>query len=428
MKRIILVLFVLVSLVSRAQVSGRVVNASNQGIPFASITVKGSANGTSTDSAGHFLLDIKKAYPFTIVISSVGYEQQDHVVREGKTTDILIRLQSFFQRDTVVITSRRRKEVLQDVPIPVTVIGGTQIDESGAFNVTRIKELIPSVQMYTSNPRNTGVNIRGTGSPFGLTNDGLDPGVGFYIDGVYFARPAVATLDFIDVERVEVLRGPQGTLFGKNTTSGAFNITTRKPTFKSGVTFESSYGNYGYIQAKASVTGPLSRKLAARFSFSGTQRDGTVHNIRTDKYINDINNLGLKAQFLYNASKNVQVTVSGDFSRQRPDGYAQVVAGVVQTKRAAYRQFNAIIADLNYTLPSLNAFERVVDHDTPWKSGNDLGGASVSFNCNSVNNFCKSSFFTSSPSSQRASAMCPRSACSRARPARRAKSVAGRRR
>lgn len=377
MKRIILVVFVLISLVSRAQVSGRVVNAANQGIPFASITVKGTGSGTSTDSAGHFALSVNKSFPYLLIVSSVGYEQQEYVVREGKTSDILIRLQSFFQRDTVVITSRRRKEVLQDVPIPVTVIGGSQIDESGAFNVTRIKELIPSVQMYTSNPRNTGVNIRGTGSPFGLTNDGLDPGVGFYIDGVYFARPAVATLDFIDVERVEVLRGPQGTLFGKNTTSGAFNITTRKPTFKSGVTFESSYGNYGYIQAKASVTGPISRKLAARFSFSGTQRDGTVHNIRTDKYINDINNLGLKAQFLYNASKNVQVTVSGDFSRQRPDGFAQVVAGVVQTKRAAYRQFNAIIADLNYSLPSQNAFDRVVDHDTPWKSGNDLGGASL---------------------------------------------------
>ena len=377
MKRILFVVFVLISLASRAQVSGRVVNAANQGIPFASITVKGSGAGTSTDSAGHFALSVNKSFPYLLIVSSVGYEQQEYVVREGRTTDILIRLQSFFQRDTVVITSRRRKEVLQDVPIPVTVIGGTQIDESGAFNVTRIKELIPSVQMYTSNPRNTGVNIRGTGSPFGLTNDGLDPGVGFYIDGVYFARPAVATLDFIDVERVEVLRGPQGTLFGKNTTSGAFNITTRKPTFKSGVTFESSYGNYGYIQAKASVTGPISQKLAARFSFSGTQRDGTIHNIRTDKYINDINNLGLKAQFLYNASKNVQVTVSGDFSRQRPDGYAQVVAGVVLTKRAAYRQFNAIIADLNYSLPSLNAFDRVVDHDTPWKSGNDLGGASL---------------------------------------------------
>ncbi|MBE2229354.1 MAG: TonB-dependent receptor [Chitinophagaceae bacterium] len=360
-----------------AQISGRVVNSSNQGIPFASVTVKGSGAGTSTDSAGHFTLPVNKPIPFVLQFSSVGYEHRDVLVKTSLQDELLIRLMPLFQRDTVVITSRRRKEVLQDVPIPVTVIGGAAIDDAGAFNVTRIKELIPSVQMYTSNPRNTGVNIRGTGSPFGLTNDGLDPGVGFYIDGVYFARPAVATLDFIDVERVEVLRGPQGTLFGKNTTSGAFNITTRKPAFKSGAGFETSYGNYGFIQAKASVTGPLSRKLAARFSFSGTQRDGTVYNKRTDRYINDINNLGLKTQFLYNLTDKVQVTLSGDYSRQRPEGYAQVVAGVVPTKRAAYRQFNAIIADLNYTLPSQNAFDRIVDHDTPWKSGNELGGGSV---------------------------------------------------
>ncbi|MBL7722541.1 MAG: TonB-dependent receptor [Chitinophagaceae bacterium] len=377
MKKSISFLFFFAPLLLFSQVKGRVINADNQGISFASIIVKGASSGISSDSAGSFVLTVNRPYPFTLVVTSAGYEGREYIVREGKTNNIVVILQSLFQRDTVVITSRRRKEVLQDVPIPVSVVGGTTIDESGAFNVTRIKEIVPSVQMYTSNPRNTGVNIRGTGSPFGLTNDGLDPGVGFYIDGVYFARPAVATLDFIDVERIEVLRGPQGTLFGKNTTSGAFNITTRKPSFRTGAAFETSYGNYGYIQAKASVTGALNKKIAARFSFSGTQRDGTVFNKRTDRYINDINNLGLKGQFLYNISNDVQVTLSGDFSRQRPDGYAQVVAGIVTTKRAAYRQFNAIIADLNYTLPSLNAFDRVVDHDTPWKSGNDLGGASV---------------------------------------------------
>ena len=185
--------------------------------------------------------------------------------------------------DTVVITSRRRREVLQDVPIPISVITGSQVEDAGAFNVNRVKEFVPSVQLYTSNPRNTGINIRGLGSPFGLTNDGLDPGVGFYVDGVYYARPAAATFDFIDVERIEVLRGPQGTLFGKNTTSGAINITTRKPSFKPGANFEVSYGNYGYIQAKASITGPLSKKFAARLSFSGTQRDGVVENVRTRK-------------------------------------------------------------------------------------------------------------------------------------------------
>ena len=100
--------------------------------------------------------------------------------------------------------------------------------------MNRLKELIPTVQFYSTNPRNSAINIRGLGAPFGLTNDGIEPGVGLYIDGVFYARPAAATLDFLDVERIEVLRGPQGTLFGKNTTAGAINVTTRKPTLHPG--------------------------------------------------------------------------------------------------------------------------------------------------------------------------------------------------
>jgi iron complex outermembrane recepter protein len=377
MKRVFLLSLISMPFLVIAQVTGRVVSSSDNGIPFASVFVKNTTIGTTADSSGYFSLTGVENFPVTLVATFAGFEPEEKIVRANNTTNIVIRLQALFQKDTIVITSRRRRELLQDVPIPITVIGGSQIDNSGAFNVNRVKELIPSVQLYSSNPRNTGLNIRGLGSSFGLTNDGLDPGVGLYIDGVYFARPAATTLDFIDIEQIEVLRGPQGTLFGKNTTAGAFNITSRKPAFKPGGNFELSYGNYGYIQAKASITGPLTKKIAGRFSFSGTQRDGTIYNERTLKKVNDINNLGLKGQLLYKISENTSITLSGDLSRQRPNGYAQVVAGVVQTKRAAYRQFNSIIADLNYKLPSLNPFDRVIDHDTPWNSGNDLGGVSV---------------------------------------------------
>ena len=377
MKRAILLSLILAPLFLVAQVTGRIITRDNKGVPFASVAVKNTGLGTTADSLGYFSISGIQKFPATLVVTFAGFEREEKVVQSNNTNDIVILLQSLFQTDTVVITSRRRRELLQDVPIPISVVSGAQIENAGAFNVNRVKELVPSVQLYTSNPRNTGLSIRGLGSSFGLTNDGIDPGVGLYIDGVYIARPAAATLDFLDIEQIEVLRGPQGTLFGKNTTAGAFNITTKKPTFKPGGTFEASYGNYGFIQAKASINGPITKKIAGRFSFSGTQRDGVIYNQRTQKYINDLNNLGAKAQFLYKVSDKTSIILSGDFSRQRPNGYAQVVAGVVTTKRAAYRQFNAIIADLNYKLPSLNAFDRVVDHDTPWNSGNDLGGASV---------------------------------------------------
>src|SRR5690606_6139434 len=278
----------------------------------------------------------------------------------------------------IMVTSRRRSETSQAVPIPIGIVGGEMISERGAFNVNLVKELVPSVQLYSSNPRNTTLNIRGLGSTFGLTNDGIDPGVGFYVDGVYYARPAAAILDFIDIEQIEVLRGPQGTLFGKNTTAGAFNITTKKPSFTPGGNFELSYGNYGYVQAKASLTGPLGKALAGRLSFSGTQRDGLLENVRTDAKVNDINNLGARGQLLFVPSNKISITLAADATRQRPVGYAQVIAGVAPTLRPEYRQFEQIIADLNYSLPSRNPFDRLIDHDTPWRSGNDLGG--VSFN------------------------------------------------
>lgn len=382
MKRSILLLAFLLPMFLFAQetpsspLKGRVVNDYNDAVPFASIALKG-AGGTTADSTGFFSIPAIQKFPATLVISSVGFATQQLIIKNKNQNNLIIQLHPLFQSDTIVITSRRRRETLQDVPIPITVIGGKMVEDAGAFNVNRLKELVPSVQLYTSNPRNTGINIRGLGSPFGLTNDGLDPGVGYYLDGVYIARPAAATLDFIDIEQIEVLRGPQGTLFGKNTTAGAINITTRKPNFKPGANFEVSYGNYGYLQAKSSITGALSKKFAARASFSGTQRNGLVENVRTGKYTNDINNIGLKAQLLFKASENTNIVLSVDNSSQRPDGYAQVIAGVVKTNRAGYRQFDSIITALNYRLPSRNAFDRKIDHDVPWNSGNNLGGVSL---------------------------------------------------
>jgi iron complex outermembrane receptor protein len=243
--------------------------------------------------------------------------------------------------------------------------------------VNRLKEMIPTVQFYSTNPRNSSINIRGLGSPFGLTNDGIEPGVGMYIDGVFYARPAAATLDFLDVEQVEVLRGPQGTLFGKNTTAGAINVTTRKPSFTPETELELNYGNLGFVQAKGSIGGRLLPKVAGRFSFSGTQRDGTVDNVRTASDVNGLNNLGVRGQVLFAPSDRLAITTAVDHSRQRPEGYTQVVAGVAPTLRPANQQYPQIAADLGYTPPSFNAFDRLTDVDTPVRSYQDLGGTAV---------------------------------------------------
>jgi iron complex outermembrane receptor protein len=381
-------LFLAASTLALAQgntgVIGGIVKDSSGGVlPGASVKVVNEASGASADlvvgADGTYRTDALGPGSYRIEASLDGFETETRrlVVATGQTVtgDLTLSPAKFSQ--SVVVTARRVEEQAQDVPIPVSVIRGDLVSDAGAFNVNRLKEMIPTVQFYSTNPRNSAINIRGLGAPFGLTNDGLEQGVGLYIDGVYFARPASATLDFLDVDQVEVLRGPQGTLFGKNTTAGAINVTTRKPSFTPRTEFEANYGNFQFLQAKASVTGPLLRNLAGRISFSGTQRDGTVYNVKTQQEVNNLNNLGVRGQLLFAPSDDLAVTFAADATRQHPDGYTQVVEGVAPTLRPPNRQYPAIAASLGYTAPSFNAFDRLTDIDTPLRSNQSLGGTSL---------------------------------------------------
>lgn len=360
-----------------ASLAGTVIDSETKE-PIAGVTVQLAAvtHQVKTDRDGKFQFVTGQKLPLTIIVSYLGYESQMKVIDNSPVT---IELKpSSNNLEQILVTSRRRTEQIQDIPIPISIVRASTIEDAGAFNVNRIKEVVPTVQLYSSNARNTTLNIRGLGSTYGLTNDGIDPGVGFYLDGVYLARPAATALDFIDIQQIEVLRGPQGTLFGKNTTAGAFNITSRLPSFLPGANFELSYGNYGYIQAKVSLTGPIVKdKLAARISLSGTQRDGLLYNVNTDSKINDINNLGVRGQLLFTPNEDLKITLTGDVTKQKPNGYGWAVAGVVENQRSAYRQFNSIIKDLGYEIPYKSAFERKVDLDTRSKADNELGGASL---------------------------------------------------
>ncbi|MEQ1910724.1 MAG: TonB-dependent receptor [Vicinamibacterales bacterium] len=364
-------------------VTGVVRDSSGGAIPGATVQLRVEGSNTpreaTTDAQGVFEISGLAAGQYEVSAALDGFDTStvrvSVIAGQSIPADVTLSPARFSQ--SVVVTARRTEEVAQDVPIPVSVVRGDLVADAGAFNVNRLREMLPTVQFYSSNPRNTAINIRGLGAPFGLTNDGLEQGVGMYIDGVYFARPASATLDFLDVEQVEVVRGPQGTLFGKNTTAGAINITTKKPSFTPASEVELNYGNIGYVQAKASITGPVVKNVAGRLSLSGTQRDGVLENVRTGDDVNDLNNLGMRGQLLFAQSDAFAVTLAIDHTRQRPRGYTQVLAGVAPTLRAANRQWPAIAADLNYTAPSYNPYDRVTDIDTPMRSFQRLGGTSV---------------------------------------------------
>jgi iron complex outermembrane receptor protein len=365
-----------------ATVAGVVKDSTEAPLPGVTVKIVNETNGTAvdavTDGQGAYSASVAPG-PYRLEAALDGFETavRQVVVGPGSpaTADLTLTPARF--TEGVVVTARRVEEVVQEVPIPVSVLSGALVESAGAFNVNRVKELIPTVQFYSSNPRNSAVTIRGIGSPFGLTNDGIEPGVGLYIDGVFYARPAAATLDFLDVAQVEVLRGPQGTLFGKNTTAGAINVSSRRPTFAPESNIEVGYGSYNFFQTKASVSGPLTSKLAGRVSFSGTGREGFIYNTTTGDKTNTLSNVGVRGQLLVVPSKAVAVNIGFDHTGQRPDGYAQVVAGVAPTLRPANRQWAQITADLGYTPPSYNPFDRLTDTDTSWQSNQDMGGASA---------------------------------------------------
>lgn len=277
----------------------------------------------------------------------------------------------------IVVTARRRAEELQDVPLSVSVLNSEAIEQTGSYNIQRLTQLQPTLQFYSTNPRNSSINIRGIGAPLGLTNDGIEQGVGIYIDQVYYNRVAAATLDFVDIEQVEVLRGPQGTLYGKNTTAGAINITTRAPSFSYEGKAEISVGNLNFKQAKATVSGPITDRLAIRIGASVTDRQGTIYNVASNQHVNSQDFLGLKGSLLWKATDTLNITLAGDYNLQNPVCCAQIYAGYGSTQRAANRQYPALTASLGYQVPSTNPYDRLTDLDAQLKARNEMGGASL---------------------------------------------------
>ncbi|ANI77234.1 MULTISPECIES: TonB-dependent receptor [Sphingobium] len=279
--------------------------------------------------------------------------------------------------EVIIVTARRRQETAQEVPLAISVIRGDSIEATGNFNVVKLQQLAPTLQVYTTNPRNTSVNIRGLGVPFGLTSDGFEQGVGIYVDDVYNSRVAAATFDFLDVSQVEVLRGPQGSLYGKNTTAGAINITTNQPTFDFEGRAELTVGNLNYRQAKAAISGPLSDTIAARLAIASTSRRGTIYNVTTNRWINEQDNLGLRGQLLFKPNDDFSITLSGDYSKQDPECCGTVFVRVGRTQRPLNRQYDALAAAQNYVVPSRNPYDRLTDLDSNLNAGNKIGGVSA---------------------------------------------------
>lgn len=287
-------------------------------------------------------------------------------------------------RETIIVTARRRAEDVQAVPAALSVVDADTLARSYTVNTNQLSQLVPTLNYSSPNPRNTAFTIRGLGSSvvaISQANDGLEPGVGFYVDQVYHARPATAAFDFTDIEQIEVLRGPQGTVFGKNTTAGAIHVTSKKPDFTFSAEEELSLGEHGFVQAKMAITGPLADNvLAFRLSGALTRRNGTIQNVRYDKRQNNTHNDAVRGQLLLTPNDTVSVRIIGDWSNFKNECCTQVYVRVAPTLKPAAQQYSALAAGAipgGYTPPSLDPFDRLTDIDASLGVDTNEGGISA---------------------------------------------------
>ena len=219
-----------------------------------------------------------------------------------------------FSGNEIVVTATKREQTLQDVPVAVSVTTAETIERAQIRELKDLQSVVTSFRVRQNQSSiNTNFFIRGFGN--GANNPGIEPSVGVFIDNVYRSRMASQIADLPDVERIEVLRGPQSTLFGKNASAGVVSITTKKPRFEFGGNVEASYGNFDALVLKGVVTGPLSDTIAASLSGSYNTRDGFTKDLATGNRTDERNRWYLRGQLLFEPDSDLSVRLIGDYGK-----------------------------------------------------------------------------------------------------------------
>ena len=236
--------------------------------------------------------------------------------------------------NNIVVTATGRRQILQDVPLAVTAVGGQQMQNSGATDIRQLNQLAPSLLVSsTGTEANGSARIRGIGTVG--DNPGLESSVAVFVDGVYRSRSGIGLNELGEVERIEVLRGPQGTLFGRNASAGLIHVITRRPDFDFGGYAELSYGNYNHIRAAGAVTGGLSETIAGRLDAVYVRREGFYDVVNaaggTEEHVNDRDRLFVRGQLLFEPNDALSVRVIGDYSQRNESCCGAVFIGTRET-------------------------------------------------------------------------------------------------
>ncbi len=219
----------------------------------------------------------------------------------------------------IVVTATRRNEALSNVPLAVSAVTAETLRNSGATDIRQLTQVSPSLLVSsTSSEAGAGTaRIRGIGTVG--DNPGLESSVGVFIDGVYRSRAGVGLTELGPVDRIEVLRGPQGTLFGRNTSAGLISVITAKPRFTPEASGALTIGNYNLRRGEFSLTGPLSDVLAARFDGVYMKRDGFLHDVISGRDVNDRDRYLLRGQLLFQPNSDLSVRIIADYTKRKEE-------------------------------------------------------------------------------------------------------------
>jgi iron complex outermembrane recepter protein len=219
----------------------------------------------------------------------------------------------------IVVTATRRSEALSDVPLAVSAVTAESLQNSGATDIRQLNQLSPSllVSSTSSEAGAGGARIRGIGTVG--DNPGLESSVATFIDGVYRSRAGVGLTELGAVDRIEVLRGPQGTLFGRNASAGLISVITAKPSQEFGVNAEGTYGNYNAYRFVAGVTGPISETISARLDGVYSKRDGFLKDVVSGRDINNRNRWLLRGQLLIEPSSDLSIRLIADYAKRNEE-------------------------------------------------------------------------------------------------------------
>ena len=228
------------------------------------------------------------------------------------------------EEDAIIVTATRRNEALSDVPLAVSAVSGDTLQNTGAVDIRGLNQVSPSL-LVSSTSSEAGASvarIRGIGTVG--DNAGLESSVAVFIDGVYRARTGTALTELGPVDRIEVLRGPQGTLFGRNASAGLIHVITAKPRFTREIYGEATLGNYDLRRVELGATGPVTESLAARIDAIWMQRDGYLDDVISGGDYNDRNRYLVRGQLLYQPNDNLSVRLIADYAKKNEQCCAAV--------------------------------------------------------------------------------------------------------